>query len=395
MFNRLFFYAAIASSTYLISLNSFASDQAITPGVYDQKTHNTLQAYCLEWASDHVACNMLQFFETTKDRTSPISEPIDGNAAAKLALPATAPVKAIDDNYADPKRDPFALTKKAWGDDGPVITASTAGSLLGLGLIAGAGVAVKIPGRPKVTESQDLSENLPDAGALIYNVFVVDEQIHEQEINNTGDVARLWTNFFSHAQAMTPETRIILFTQLFQYTSASDPGLLSALGAPSGSTLVRIEYDPGYTTKQVSSGYQGTHLWTRHYYFVFVPTAEIPEYQQYISSTEAANAKALKIWRKDMYIYFGSVVGATVLVAAAPTIADFFRDLVMYPADAVKKHRFHKANQRIQKENDHILQKWTKIWQNLYDKNINQPVPVSNQMYTALVNAIKTKHPVH
>jgi len=382
-----------AVTTYLISSTAFAAGP-ISQGIYDEKTGNTLQAYCLDWQagseSTQQICTKIQFFETTNKNTTAISEPIDNVAADQMSLPASAPLKSITD---DDKIDPFAITKKSWDfNNAGAITPITAGSVLGAGLIAGSAVAMKIPGRPKVTESQDLSEKLPDVNALIYNVYIANEQVNTLEQSSSSP--QTWTNFFNAAKSESPEQRVSTFVQLFNYASASDPNLINAIGPGQSAlyTLMRIEYDPGYTTSQVQKVNNGPgndiRLWYKHYYFVFVPNNEIPQYQQYIAATEASNARALKWWRQDMYIYFGAVVGTTLFVLAAPTIADLFRDLVVYPAHAAR-------NSHLRRQNRQVMNKWPKIWEHLFDKNAKKTIPVSDHLYAALINAIKTKHPLH
>jgi len=412
MFNIV--YATIAC---IFSSTAFAANEPMTPGIYDKTSGNTLQAYCIEWQNnsnlEHETCTKIQFFETTNNRTTAISEVIDNVTASQMALPGTAPVKSLDTK----KIVPFQITGAAWGFDeqgdhhgSGKAMAITTGTMLGAGLLAGAGVATGIPGRPKITESQDLSENLPVesnyAGTPLYDVYVDNVNVHLAEKNNSR-----WSIFFNEAGSLSPEQRVSQFVQFMGDTGPDDPNLLKFFSAPAGYTLVRIEYSPGYTTKQVfgydgwwghtqqgnsltgsySNGItldQGTHLWQHNYNFVFVQDSDIPAYEQYISNKESSNALALKWWQQDMYIYFGSVVGATLLVALAPTIADLFRDLVVYPA-----HAAH--NSRIRKENLRMLERWPLVWNNLLGKNINKTMPVSDYMYTALVKAIKTRHPVH
>jgi len=378
-------------SLFLISSKSFAAGLALTPGIYNEKTRDTLQAYCMEWEeTNHSICTKFKFFETTNERTSTISDTIDNNAADQLGLPATAPLATVEDQ----KVEPFKLTTAAW--DGAAMS-STTGGLLGVGLIAGAGVAMEIPGRPAITESQLLSEDFPNVNAFIYNVEVLNVPMH---ISSSSQNA--WNNFTKAAKSLSPEQRVPLFLQFMQFASASDPTLLAAFNnggaSPSlaNATLMRIEFQPNYDVKhQQSSGnnYLGSstypgRIFQGSYNFVFVPNAEIPQYQQYISNVETSNAKQLKIWRKDMYIYFGSVVGATILVAIAPTIADLFRDVVAYPANAI--HKRH-----LRKQNELILKKWALVWKNLFDKDVTNSMPISDSIYTAIRKIIVTKYPVH
>jgi len=372
----------------LISLPSFAFESAMSPGVYNERTGNTIQANCLQWDSpSHDVCNQLQFIEITKDKTTMISSRIDGVAASQLGAPATAPVKSIDES----KPDAFKITKKAWGfgyDQYGTAMGATTGSLLVAGMAAGAGIAFEIPGRPAVSKSQDLSENLPNENGYIYNVQFVDDQVKATEASG----GTTWVTFFNESKNMSPEQRVAFFVQLFNYNSSSDPKLISNFISGTNYTLARIEYVPGYSVSQVINNNEqgGTpiRIWYHQYYFVFVPTAELPQYQQYIANTQAANAKALKWWRQDMYIYFGSVVGTTLLVAAAPTIADIFRDLVVFPGSSA--HRRH-----LRKENERILTKWAQVWENLFNKDVKKPLAVSNEIYTALRTAITTKHPMN
>jgi len=371
------------TSLALFSTNSLADGAAISPGIYNEKTGDTLQANCLEWQTDretgHQNCVKLQFFESTQANAKPISEPIKNDNAAQLSVPANAPVKSVDS-----KIDAFKLTKKAWGDE-PFAMGMTSGSVLFVGLLTGAGVAMKVPGRPKITESQDLSENLPNENGLIYSVDPVNIDVKATEKAD----GQVWTTFFNEAKNMSPEQRVNLFVELFNYTSASDANLVNDIGpGNSGAyTLVRVEYDPTYTEKQVihQLGYTtSNHLWTNHYYFVFVPDNEVQKYQQYISNTQASNSRALKWWRQDMYIYFGAVLGTTVAIAIGPTIADLFRDAFV-PA----------VNSRRRRHNQQTLEKWNLAWQNIFNKNATAAMPVSDEIYAALVKTIQTKYPLH
>jgi len=395
---------SLTLSGSLFSSIAFASGAAITPGIYDEKTGNTIQAYCMQWESDKGPCVQLQFFETTKERAYAISSKVSNNDAAQLGVPAGAPIE----NFSAKKPEAFAITKKAWTDGGGVITGSVFGSLTGAGLLAGAGVAMEVPGRPKISESDDLSENLPTSsnlsnfGSPIYSVYIVNEDVPVAE-----KAGGNWTTFFDHAKSMSASQRVGYFDQLFGVNSGSDPTLLAFFSAPTGYTLVRIEYNPAYTSAQAHayntgdpSGWATTtadvsnpinsagnaHVGQHNYNFVFVANNDIAQYDQYIANKTAANAQALKWWRQDMYIYFGAVIGGSLLIAASPTLADFFRDLVAFPAYAAKKHR-------IQKENDKIISEWTNVWGNLFNKDVRSALKVSPQIYDAVKTTIAKRLP--
>jgi len=387
-FHRFSFRPFCALIAAIFPAASFAASNGtqLSPGVYDESTGSTLQAICLEWSSNQETCNKLQFSVTTNDKVDIISSIIDNNNAPQLTVPGSAPVSAPAGGD-----DSIAITKKAWSDHLGAMIGVTTG-LLGAGLTLGSVTGYKIPGRPKISESQNLSENLPNPNGYIYGITIVNEDIPYVNSLNL----RVWTTFFDSASSYSPEARVQLFVRLMNYASSTDPNLLQAFGlwgngtnltTPPNMTLVRIEYQPNYKNSPnaiqnsgASGNYQNYTVKNSSYNFVFVPNDEIAQYQQYITNTQQANARALKWWRQDQAFYYSAVIGGTILVALTPLIVDGLRDL----NNVVSRKSVIGKNRRIIKE-------WTDAWGAIFNKGQTQAIPVHDKIYDAMVKEIRLK----